>query len=74
MPNITISLDEDLLREGRQYAKKHNTSVNALIRKLLEQTVRSRSKDWIDECFKMMDQAEANSQGKRWKREDLYDV
>jgi hypothetical protein len=74
MPNITISLDEDLLREGREYAKKHNTSVNALIRKLLEQTVRSRSKDWIDECFKMMDQAEANSQGKRWKREDLYDV
>jgi hypothetical protein len=74
MPNITISLDEKLLREGRQYAKKHNTSVNALIRKLLEQTVRSRSKDWIDECFKMMDQAEANSQGKRWKREDLYDV
>jgi hypothetical protein len=74
MPNITISLDENLLREGRQYAKKHNTSVNALIRKLLEQTVRSRSKDWIDECFKMMDQAEANSHGKRWKREDLYDV
>jgi hypothetical protein len=74
MPNITISLDEKLLREGRQYAKKHNTSVNALIRKLLEQTVRFRSKDWIDECFKMMDQAEVNSQGKRWKREDLYDV
>jgi hypothetical protein len=74
MPNITISLDEDLLREGREYAKKHNTSVNALIRKLLEQTVRSRSKDWIDACFKMMDQAEANSKGKRWKREDLYDV
>jgi hypothetical protein len=74
MPNITISLDEDLLRKGREYAKKHNTSLNALIRKLLEQTVRYRSKDWIDECFKMMDQAKANSHGKRWKRGDLYDV
>ena len=73
MPNITISLDEDLLKAGRLYARNHNTSVNALIRKLLEQTVRARSKDWLDECFKLMDQAEVNSQGKRWKREDLYD-
>lgn len=73
MPNITISLDEDLLKAGRQYARKHNTSVNALIRKLLEQTVRSRSKEWLDESFKLMDQAAVNSQGKRWKREDLYD-
>jgi len=74
MPNVTISLEEDLLKAGRQYAKKHNTSVNALIRKLLEQTVKSQSKDWLDECFKLMDQAEVNSQGKQWKREDLYDV
>ena len=74
MPNITIALDDGLLKAGRQYAKKHNTSVNAIIRKLLEQTVKSQSKDWLDECFKLMDQAEVNSQGKRWKREDLYDV
>ena len=74
MPNITISLDEDLLKAGRQYANEHNTSVNALVRKLLEQTVQSKSKVWLDECFKLMDQAKANSHGKRWKREDLYDV
>jgi hypothetical protein len=74
MPNITISVDKDLLKAGRQYAKKHNTSLNAVIRRLLEKTVKSQSKDWLDECFKLMDQAEVNSQGKRWKREDLYDV
>jgi hypothetical protein len=74
MPNITISLDDDLLKAGRRYAKKHNTSVNAIIRKLLEQTVKPQSEDWLDECFKLMDQAEINSRGRRWKREDLYDV
>ena len=74
MPNVTISLDEDLLKSGREYAKKHNTSVNALIRKLLEQTVRSHSENRLNECFKLMDQAAVNSHGKRWKREDLYDV
>ena len=74
MPNITISIDEDLLKAGREYAKKHNTSVNALIRKLLEQNVKSQSTDWIEECFKLMDQAKVNSFGKKWNREDLYDV
>ena len=74
MPNITISLDEDLLKAGRQYAIEHGTSFNALVRKLLEQTVQSGSKAWLDECFDLMDKAKANSQGKRWNREELYDV
>ncbi len=74
MPNITISLDKDLLESGRQYAKKHNTSMNALIRKLLEQTVKPHSTDWMDHCFDLMDQAGADSKGKSWKREDLYDM
>jgi hypothetical protein len=74
MPNITISLDEPLLKSGRQYAEKHGTSVNALIRNLLEKTVVSDSMDWVDECFALMDRANVKSGGKRWKREDLYDV
>ncbi|MEE8551932.1 MAG: DUF6364 family protein [Desulfobacterales bacterium] len=74
MPNITISLDEDLLKAGRYYAEKHHTSMNALIRRLLEQTVKPQSKDWLNECFEMMDRSKANSGGQRWKREDLYDV
>lgn len=74
MPNITISLDEELLKSGRQYAEKHNTSLNALIRNLLEQTVKSQSTAWLEECFMLMDRANASSHGKRWTREELYDV
>jgi plasmid stability protein len=74
MPNITISLDKDLLKSGRQYAEKHGTSLNALIRRMLEQTVKSESEDWLEECFQLMDRANANSKGRRWKREELYDV
>ena len=74
MPNITISLDEDLLSSGRRYAEKHQTSMNALIRRLLEQTVRSDTSEWQEECFRLMDQAGGNSRGRMWKREDLYDV
>jgi len=74
MPNITISLEEDLLKSGRRYAEKHGTSLNALIRKTLKQTVRSESGDWLNECFDLMDQANGDSKGKSWKRGDLYDV
>ena len=74
MPNVTISLDEDLVKAGRRYAENHHTSMNALIRKLLEQTVKSQTKDWLTECFTLMDRAGGNSKGERWQREELYDV
>ena len=72
MPNITISLDEDLLKSGRRYAEKHQTSMNALIRKLLEQTVKPQADAWLEECFDLMDRARGDSKGRRWQREDLY--
>ena len=74
MPNITISLDEELLKSGRLYAQKHQTSMNALIRKLLEQTVRFQSDDWLEECFRLMDRAGGNSEGHKWNREELYNA
>ena len=74
MPNITISLDEELVQSGRRYAEKHQTSLNALIRKTLEQTVKSSSHSWIEECFRLMDRANVNSRGQQWRREELYDV
>ncbi len=74
MPDITISLDENLLMYGHRYAEKHHMSLNSLIQKLLSETVTPRSNDWLDECFKLMDRANANSGGKQWCRGDLYDV
>jgi hypothetical protein len=72
--NITIALDETVINAGRAYAQKHNTSLNGLIRQLLEQTVFPESDQWLDECFALMDQAAADSQGAKWSREDLYRV
>ncbi len=74
MPNITISLDEELLKSGRRYAQAHQTSLNALIRKLLEQTVKLQTDDWLEESFRLMDRAGGNSKGRKWNREDLYDA
>lgn len=75
MPNVTISIPDKILKSGREYAQKHRLSLNAFIRDLLEKTVlRSSSSNWLNESFKLMDKAKGNSHGRKWKRDDLYNV
>ena len=70
----TFSLDEELIDEGRKYARAHGTSLNALIRELLAKTARENPGDWLEDCFRKMDAADGHSAGRKRTREDLYDV
>lgn len=72
MKNLTLAVDERLIEDGRKYAREHHTSLNALLRELLERVVRERRTDWVADCVKEMDAACGTSKGKKWKREDLY--
>ena len=73
MRNVTIALDNPIYEAGRLYAREHHTSLNGLIRRLLQQTVmRERAQDACDQYFAMADQAKGNSRGKRWAREELH--
>ena len=74
MRNITISLEDEVLEAGCEYARRNKTSLDALIRQLLTQTVMPASSHWLEECFALMDKAQADSDGWDWRREDLYDV
>lgn len=74
MRNVTLAVDEKLVARSRQYAKEHHTSLNHLIRDLLAQTVPEENGPWLDECFRKMDVAGGHSVGRKWTREDLYDV
>ena len=74
MANITLSIDDALIRAGRTLAEKQATSLNGLIRTLLERQVEESSGIWLEEAFRLMDQASGNSQGKTWRREELYDA
>ena len=72
MKNITLALDEETIRAGREYARRHNLTLNSLVRKLLRQTVSKGSTDWIDETFSLMDKAGVPPGSATWRREDLY--
>jgi len=73
MKNVTIALDERILEASRVYASAHHTSLNNLIRELLQRTVVRKSQTaWADEFLELAAKAGGNSHGRRWKREDLY--
>ncbi len=71
MKNVTLALDDGLLREGRKYARRNHTTLNGLIRKILYESVSSSREEWLSECFEALDSIKPNSQGKKWKRGDL---
>jgi hypothetical protein len=72
--NITLSIDDDILQAGREYARQHNVSFNVLVRRLIEQTVVQKQSRWLEDTFSLMDQANVSSVGVRWSREELYRV
>ena len=74
MKNITLALDEKIIKAGREYARKHNLTLNSLVRRLLEQTVTRNSGKWVDECYLLMDMAKVPVSTEKWKREELYRV
>lgn len=72
MKNITLSIDEDLLNQGREYAQAHHMSFNHLVRQLIQQTVKKTDAQWLEDTFDYMDKNLESAQGITWSREDLY--
>ncbi len=75
MANLTIAIDDDLLRRARIRALEHGSSVNALLREYLESFAGQTSihKRAVQALDKIADRAESGSGGRRWKRDELYD-
>lgn len=72
MKNITLALDDKTLEAGRTYARRHRTTLNALVRELLVKAVVSDREAAVREMFQLMDAHPGNSGGKRWTRDELY--
>jgi hypothetical protein len=70
---VSITIEDTTLEACRQYAEAHGMSLDEAIQHVLESSVSPRRKEWLDECFQLMDQAGADSQGRHWNREELYD-
>jgi plasmid stability protein len=75
MKNITLAIDEEVLREARIYAAKHNTTVNALVRDYLTQLVafEDRAARAREELVEMAKTSKARMGSWKWNREDAYE-
>ena len=73
MPNVTLAIKKELLEKGRAYARQQNLSLNALIRKLLEEKVGGHQQQSIDAILALSEDIQVSSEGKAWSREDLYE-
>ncbi len=77
MANVTIKLDEDVLRRVRIHALEHGTSLNALVRGYLLRLVGDDpTKTAGQGIVALAEEARASSGpgGRTWRRDDLYDV
>jgi hypothetical protein len=76
MSNLTLSIDDELLRRARMRALELDTTVNAVVREYLEGFAgESPSKRALADFLDLADGVSASSgpDGRGWTREDLYD-
>ena len=69
---MTIALDGRLIEKARKHASDRGTTLNTLIRRLLEHEV-DPGVDLAEETFRLMDEALPKSSDERWTRDELYE-
>jgi hypothetical protein len=73
--NLTLAVEEEVLKRARLRALEEGTSVNALVRAYLEaySGVRSQQKDAIARLVELGRKSTGGSEGQRWTREEIYE-
>jgi hypothetical protein len=76
MANLTLSIDDELLKRARIRALEQDTSVNALVRRYLEDLAAGISAQVGIEGFLALTEsvhAGSGPGGRKWTREELYE-
>jgi hypothetical protein len=70
--NITLSVDDDVVRAARERAEAMGTSVNQVVRDYLEQFVGKRDRAAnIAELRRLSEESTGNSRGWKFNREEI---
>ncbi|QQZ28074.1 hypothetical protein HMY34_04490 [Thiothrix subterranea] len=75
MSNLTISVDDGVLKQARMHTFAEGTSVDVLLRDFLEEYVRTgrQYRQVTDRILAIAERSTAASEGRRWTRGELYD-
>lgn len=74
MANLTIAIDDDLLKRARMRALEQGSSVNALLREYLVSFAGNRAYERAVRALDdIADRTHSGSDGRRWTRDELYE-
>jgi plasmid stability protein len=75
MANVTLAVDDALLRRARVKAVHEHTSVNAVVREFLAAWVRDdeERRELVESARRALDAAEYRSGGAGWTRDELHE-
>ncbi|TVQ28092.1 MAG: hypothetical protein EA383_01360 [Spirochaetaceae bacterium] len=73
MRNITISFPDDVIRRGREYARRRSISLNALVRDALRREIEREERIATDVLLEVMASAGGRSGVRGWNRDELYE-
>lgn len=72
--NLTITVQDELLKRARMRALEENTSVNAVLRKFLESYVdTTRQRRAVERLLALSRTVQAGRGNARWTRDELHD-
>lgn len=73
MKNVTLSISEELLVKSREYAKKHGTTLNQMIRDLLKRYVEKEKGSIVGSILDHSKATAVSGKGYKWNRNDAYE-
>lgn len=75
MRNVTLAIEEDVLKAARQVALERNTTVNRMIREYLLNLIREdrRRSEAINRLLEKMKDGLYTAGPKTWSRDELHD-
>ena len=72
--NITLAIDDDLVKAARDVAGAMGKSLNQVVREYLEHlTDRDRVERDMEELERLSRESGGHSGGRRWSREDIHE-
>lgn len=75
MANLTITVEDDLLKQARIRAIEQGTSVNAILRDYLEQYagLKTEREAAARAILALSETAQSGHAGRRWTRDELHE-
>ena len=72
MKNVTLAIPDELLAKARAYAKRHDTSLNEMIREFLHKNVEQENNDLPEHIEKFRKELKIDSRIK-YNRDELHE-